>query len=124
MQKMILHEEVVEAGAVVDSDVVGEATETLLPTETLPTMTTRMAIGKIGNSLLLRVHLTRLMGKATKGAVGAMLHPVVLSVAAGEAVSAMGMLEKKGTTMLVGLSSAVVELDVGTFGMCCVALWA
>lgn len=77
------------------------------PIENIPAMRTHMAIG---NSLLLRLDPTRVMESLMKGVV-AMEDPVVLSVVAGEVVSAMGKLEKKWTA-LVGHSSAVVELDV------------
>ena len=82
--------------------------------ETLQAMETHMAIGR---SLLRRVHLTRVMESLMRDEV-AMEHPVVLSVVAGEAVTAMEKLEKKWSA-LVGHLSAVVEPDVGMYGVCC-----
>lgn len=109
---------------VVDADTpVVVAVQVQDPIGTFPAMKILMATG---NFLLLRVHQTRLMESLMKGVlvvvvvVAAMGDPVDLSVVAEEAASAMEKLEKKWTTILVGLLSAAVELDVGMYGFCCV----
>lgn len=99
----------VEVAMVVDVDMGVVVVLVAGTIETQPTMKTHMATGKY---LPVMVHLMRLMlEKLLKGAVVAMVGPVVLTVVVVVVVTAMEKLEKG--TILVDHWIAIAELDAG-----------
>lgn len=99
----------VEVAMVVDVDMGVVVVLVAGTIETQPTMKTHMATGKY---LPVMVHLMRLMlEKLLKGAVVAMVDPVVLTVVVVVVVTAMEKLEKG--TILVDHWIAIAELDAG-----------